>query len=520
MPKSSRLIRTPSASSSPQGGRGPATSAIRTRSVISRITRSAGTPCWPAARRAASANGAVVQVAHRDVDRDRHVAARRAPTGPTWASAMSRTRSVSRCIRPDCSASGMNSSGRTSPRVGCRQRTSASTPATVPSSDVHLGLVVQLELAARRPRGAARRAGRAGRGCCCRARRRRPRRRCGRPWRRTSRRRRAAAAARSRCRAPGTSAMPMLASRSIGLSVDEERLRSSAARTRSATSRAAAASRTSGSSTANSSPPSRATASSGPQRALQPLGDQLQHPVADRVPEGVVDLLEPVEVEQEQRDGRAVLAARRASTASVLLDQRACGWPARSGRRAWPPARAPADRRRCCGSRSAAAGSSGSSCQRIGHHDDDERRQPDQGQCTANWKTTSSRTRLEQRARVAQRERAPDQAVVDARSRRAPTSGDAPAASRPVGGSRRWAGRCSPPSGQHATSDASRLRVYWPRLNAVRHQRARAWTTPATTRRDRLHGSTALGRPEVAAGPAKHERRRHGDARAGPAGRA
>ena len=58
-----------------------------------------------------------------------------------------RRASVSRCISPDCSASGMNSSGRTRPRVGWRQRTSASTPATRRRSSGDLGLVVQLELA-------------------------------------------------------------------------------------------------------------------------------------------------------------------------------------------------------------------------------------------------------------------------------------------------------------------------------------------------------------------------------------
>ena len=56
----------------------------------------------------------------------------------------------------------------------------------------------------------------------------------------------------------------------------------------------------------------------GPQRAADPLGDVLEQPVAHLVPEGVVDLLEPVEVEQEQPDppARRHLARARWSSAS------------------------------------------------------------------------------------------------------------------------------------------------------------------------------------------------------------
>ena len=47
----------------------------------------------------------------------------------------------------------------------------------------------------------------------------------------------------------------------------------------------------------------------GAQRALDPLRDDLEQPVADLVAEGVVDLLEPVEVEEEQRERLAAAGA-------------------------------------------------------------------------------------------------------------------------------------------------------------------------------------------------------------------
>ena len=49
-----------------------------------------------------------------------------------WRTAVSITSRVSGLIRPVCSASGMNSSGRTSPQSGWFQRSSASTPVTWP----------------------------------------------------------------------------------------------------------------------------------------------------------------------------------------------------------------------------------------------------------------------------------------------------------------------------------------------------------------------------------------------------
>ena len=76
-----------------------------------------------------------------------------------------------------------------------------------------------------------------------------------------------------------------------------------AARIRSAISSAAAIS-VSGSRTANSSPPLRPAKSLAPQRAAQHRADVRQDLVAHRVPALVVDLLEVVQVDQEQRERR------------------------------------------------------------------------------------------------------------------------------------------------------------------------------------------------------------------------
>ena len=69
--------------------------------------------------------------------------------------------------------------------------------------------------------------------------------------------------------------------------------------------RSAAAGSAPSSTTTNSSPPSRATVSPGADSRDQPLGDRDQQQVADLVPEGVVDHLEVVQVDQRHVD-RAV----------------------------------------------------------------------------------------------------------------------------------------------------------------------------------------------------------------------
>ena len=118
----------------------------------------------------------------------------------TCAARSSSTAIVSGPIRPVFSASGTKTSGPTSPRCGCCQRTSASTPVTSARAERRLRLVVDHELAAARARGAARRRAPAARAVALLravvgldAGR-------GRPWRRTSRCRRGAASCRRRGR--------------------------------------------------------------------------------------------------------------------------------------------------------------------------------------------------------------------------------------------------------------------------------------------------------------------------------
>ena len=68
--------------------------------------------------------------------RDRFTASKRGAAPPSFAcqatkssQALASTKSPSAPIRPHSSATGMNSTGETTPRAGCCQRTSASTPA-------------------------------------------------------------------------------------------------------------------------------------------------------------------------------------------------------------------------------------------------------------------------------------------------------------------------------------------------------------------------------------------------------
>ena len=55
----------------------------------------------------------------------------------------------------------------------------------------------------------------------------------------------------------------------------------------------------------------------------QPLGDDLEQPVADVVAEGVVDLLEPVEVDEHEGDRAVVQRLLRP------LARTGCGWAGR-----------------------------------------------------------------------------------------------------------------------------------------------------------------------------------------------
>ena len=76
----------------------------------------------------------------------------------------------------------------------------------------------------------------------------------------------------------------------------------SARRTRSARSIATAPSVTSWQSTMNSSPPRRATMSSGRTAVVESLGGRGQQPVADLVPERVVDVAQAVDIDHQDGD--------------------------------------------------------------------------------------------------------------------------------------------------------------------------------------------------------------------------
>ncbi len=110
-----------------------------TVSVISSTSRVAGKPV---ARRTSVSSSTNVSWASWAADRltvsempsplpDRHGAASRQASNST---ARPRAR-----IAPLSSASGMNSSGSTKPRTGCRQRASASTPKVMPVASDRTG---------------------------------------------------------------------------------------------------------------------------------------------------------------------------------------------------------------------------------------------------------------------------------------------------------------------------------------------------------------------------------------------
>ena len=134
MPKSSRLISTSRASSATRVSMTLACSTISVRSVSSRRSSEAGTRC-----RASDSDTAVAShgpcrsradtltATGTSMPSVRHSA--------TCASASSTTNAVSRCMSPEVSASGMNSSGGdVAARLGCCHRTSASTPTTAPET--------------------------------------------------------------------------------------------------------------------------------------------------------------------------------------------------------------------------------------------------------------------------------------------------------------------------------------------------------------------------------------------------
>ena len=199
------------------------------------------------------------------------------------------------------SAIGMNSPGSSRPRVGCSQRTSASTPASrwlreledrlvvqgelgvsqrlrqrllelhpLDHRRVHLGLVHLLLPLALGLRAVEREVGVAKQ--VVGARRRRSRSRC---WRRRTPRGPGSRTARSSPRGCGCAT------------------------------RATRGSSTSSSRTTNSSPPKRAAVSAARMQRLQPVRRLAQQLVARGVAEGVVDVLERVEVDEQHGGPRS-----------------------------------------------------------------------------------------------------------------------------------------------------------------------------------------------------------------------
>ena len=242
------------------------------------------------------------------------------------------------------SAAGMKSSGKTSPRSGSFQRSSASIDGEPPGLELHDRLVVQDELVLgdrapqpRRQRQPLERVlgdvGVDGRGRAAAA-LALVHRHVGVLEQLDRRRARPRGRARCRCSAWTWNSAP-------------ETLNGSASR--AATSSAACARRrlavvasSSGSRIRNSSPPRRASMPVALDPAQAP-GDPPQQPVAGAVAEGVVDELEVVEVDEQQRDRAA--GARAARSRSGAAPPRAApGWAGRSAGRSRRGGRSPPPR--------------------------------------------------------------------------------------------------------------------------------------------------------------------------------
>ena len=142
MPKSSRLTRTPMASSWARTAAARGGSVSSAVSVISMISRSGGT-----SRSASTAMTWSAKRARPRVRADTLTDTATCPRSRTSVSALRITQVVSRSMRSVCSHRGMNRSGYSRPRVGCCQRTRASTASTCPSCEGGLGLVVHDQLA-------------------------------------------------------------------------------------------------------------------------------------------------------------------------------------------------------------------------------------------------------------------------------------------------------------------------------------------------------------------------------------
>ena len=149
-----------------------------------------------------------------------------------------------------------------------------------------------------------------------------------RPWPSTGWCRRPSSARPHWCRASARSTTPMLAETTTSVPVQRGsgagRCRARSAR-RAASSARLPASRST--STTNSSPPIRATRCPSPaQRGREPLRDGAQQRVAGVVAQGVVDGLEPVQVEVAHPDA-AVRTARRECRRQAFEEQGPVGQP-------------------------------------------------------------------------------------------------------------------------------------------------------------------------------------------------
>ena len=132
-PKSSSASRTPSALSCCSFATAPAGSAITALSVISRQSRCGGSPLlsraswtWRSKSASTSCRGETLTDTTSSPAPAFHSAA--------WRQASRTTHAPMGTIRPLTSASGMKTSGGIGPRVGCSQRSSASTATTRPES--------------------------------------------------------------------------------------------------------------------------------------------------------------------------------------------------------------------------------------------------------------------------------------------------------------------------------------------------------------------------------------------------
>ncbi len=295
-------------------------SAMNESSVTSMTRHSGGTSALTQQFVQVRQEDAAQQLRRREVDRDRRV---RMPI------ARQRCRSAI-ASRADLLRQHLHQAGAAGRRQEQRRRQQALLrvlpadqrleAADLLGRGVDLRLVPEHQLAVRDALCAAPRPAAASAGRSRRCGRRRAARRRGSAWPGTSRRRRGAAARSWPGRSVARTVTPIEASAASSMPSMIERVADRrAAPTGPVPS--ARASRRSASTSANSSPPRRATMTSGGSTLAHPVGHQLQHRVAGRMPEGVVDVLEAVQVEDHQRERgarRAISSSSLASTARRL----------------------------------------------------------------------------------------------------------------------------------------------------------------------------------------------------------